>query len=113
MTPEDPKETLGPELWEVLGRTPEPSLPVGFDAGFRALLAQESARGAARDRRRWPLLAGAGATALLAAGLVLALRTPPPAPADDLALVADLALVENLDLLQDLDTLMAWDGTVP
>lgn len=113
MSPEEPRDVLGDDLWDVLGQAPDPAVPQDFDAAFRARLADPAATGPAPVRGRWPLLVtGAGTAAALAAGLVLALR-PPPEPAHDLALVADLEIVENLDLLRDLDVLLAWDGATP
>ena len=107
-TPEEPRELLGDPQWDALGHAEEPELSDSFDAAFQGRLRAERSRA-------WGLPAASGVAVMaLAAGLLLTLGTPEPAPpSTDLDLVADLELVENLALLSDLDVLMAWDGAAP
>jgi hypothetical protein len=107
MEPEDDKE-----LWDVLGRLPEPTLSPFF--------ARNVLRGIRLEPTHfervgnwfslWRLI-GASAVAALVIGVALVTHHPAPPPAassNDLAVVAKID-PQDYDVVADLDELIAWD----
>jgi hypothetical protein len=106
MEPEDDKE-----LWDVLGRLPEPTLSPFF---ARNVLRKVRQRPARFDRvRKWfsvRKLVGASAVAAVAVALALVTHYPDPrsASSSDLDVVAKVD-PQDYDVVADLDELIAWD----
>ena len=106
MEPEDDKE-----LWDVLGRLPEPTLTPFF---ARNVLREIRLRPARFDRvRKWfsvRKLVGASAVAAVAVALALVTHYPGPrsASSSDLDVVAKVD-PQDYDVVADLDELIAWD----
>jgi hypothetical protein len=106
MEPEDDKE-----LWEVLGRLPEPTLSPFFARNVLRKIRHEPVR---FDRvRNWlsvRRLIGASAVAAVAVALALVTHYPAPrsASSSDLDVVAKVA-PQDYDVVADLDELIAWD----
>jgi hypothetical protein len=106
MEPEDDKE-----LWDVLGRLPEPTLTPFF---ARNVLREIRLRQGRFDRvRRWfsmRKLVGASAVAAVAVALALVMHYPGPrsASSSDSDIVAKVD-PQDYDVVADLDELIAWD----
>ena len=106
MEPEDDKE-----LWDVLGRLPEPTLSPFFARDVLRKVRQEPAR---FDRvRSWfsvRKLVGASAVAAVAVALALVTHYPGPrsASSGDLDVVAKVD-PQDYEVVADLDELIAWD----
>jgi hypothetical protein len=106
MEPEDDKE-----LWDVLGRLPEPTLTPFF---ARNVLREIRLRPARFDRvRKWfsvRKLVGASTVAAVAVALALVSHYPVPrsASSSDLDVVAKVD-PKDYDVVADLDELIAWD----
>jgi len=106
MEPEDDKE-----LWDVLGRLPEPTLSPFFARDVLRKVRQGRAR---FDRvRSWfsvRKLVGASAMAAVAVALALVTHYPGPrsASSNDLDVVAKVD-PQDYEVVADLDELIAWD----
>jgi len=106
MEPEDDKE-----LWDVLGRLPEPTLSPFFARNVLRKVRQGRAR---FDRvRSWfsvRKLVGASAVAAVAVALALVTHYPGPrsASSNDLDVVAKVD-PQDYEVVADLDELIAWD----
>ncbi len=106
MEPEDDKE-----LWDVLGRLPEPTLSPFFARDVLRKVRQGRAR---FDRvRSWfsvRKLVGASAVAAVAVALALVTHYPGPrsASSGDLDVVAKVD-PQDYEVVADLDELIAWD----
>ena len=106
MEPEDDKE-----LWDVLGRLPEPTLSPFFARNVLRKVRQGRAR---FDRvRSWfsvRKLVGASAVAAVAVALALVTHYPGPrsASSSDLDVVAKVD-PQDYEVVADLDELIAWD----
>jgi len=106
MEPEDDKE-----LWDVLGRLPEPTLSPFF---ARDVLRKVRQGRACFDRvRSWfsvRKLVGASAVAAVAVALALVTHYPGPrsASSSDLDVVAKVD-PQDYEVVADLDELIAWD----
>jgi len=106
MEPEDDKE-----LWDVLGRLPEPALSPFFARNVLRKIRQGPAR---FDRvRNWVnahKLVGASAVAAVVVALALVTHYPGPhsASSGDLDVVAKVD-PQDYDVVADLDELIAWD----
>lgn len=139
---ETPRDSLGEDLWSLLGEASSPEQLDPIDAQTLLALAESETRDILGEDV-WSLLGEASAIpypraarppvipaqappwrslglALLAAAIpfiVVPLIRPQstPAPVDDLVLIRDLVLAENLDLLShpDFDLLVRWDGQTP
>ena len=106
MEPQDDKE-----LWDVLGRLPDPTLSQFFARNVLRRIRQEPTH---IDRVRtwfsaWRLI-GASAVAALVIGLALVKYHPGPqtAPSNDSDVVARID-PQDYDVVADLDALIAWD----
>ena len=93
------------ELWDVLGRLPEPTLSPFFARNVLRKIRQEPAR-FERVRR----LIGASAVAAVVVALALVTHHPGPRSASsrDLDVVAKVD-PQDYDVVADLDELIAWD----
>ena len=106
MEPEDDKE-----LWDVLGRLPEPTLSPFFARNVLRRIRQEPAR--FERVRNWlsvRRLVGVSAVAAVAVALALVTHYPGlrPASSSDLDVVAKVD-PQDYDVVADLDELIAWD----
>jgi hypothetical protein len=106
MEPEDDKE-----LWDVLGRLPEPTLSPFFARNVLRRIRQEPAR--FERVRNWlsvRKLVAASAVAAVAVALALVTHYPGPrsASSSDLDVVAKVD-PQDYDVVADLDELIAWD----
>ena len=106
MEPEDDKE-----LWDVLGRLPEPTLSPFFARNVLRKIREEPGRFA--RVRNWlgvRKLVGASAVAAVAVALALVTHYPGPrsASSKDLDVVAKVD-PQDYDVVADLDELIAWD----
>ena len=106
MQPEDDKE-----LWDVLGRLPEPTLSPFFARNVLRKIRQEPTR--FERVRNWfsvrkVVAASAVAAVVVALGLVTHYPGPRSASSSDLDVVAKVDL-QDYDVVADLDELIAWD----
>jgi len=99
------------ELWDVLGRVPEPTLSSFFSRNVVRSVRQEATR---LDRMRnwfsWRRLAAASAVLIVVIGMAMATHHPvsPTKAANDSDLVAKID-PQDYDVVADLDELIAWD----
>jgi hypothetical protein len=106
MEPQDDKE-----LWDVLGRLPEPTLSPFFARNVLRGIRQEPSY--FQRVRNWfgvPKLIGASAVAAVVIGLALVAHRPSPntPSSSDLDIVAKID-PQDYDVVADLDELIAWD----
>jgi len=106
MEPEDDKQ-----LWDALGRVPEPTL----SPFFARHVVRQVRQGATRFERarNWfslRRLVAASAVAVVVVGMAIATHHPisQTAPANDLDVVAKVD-PQDYDVVADLDELIAWD----
>jgi hypothetical protein len=106
MEPEDDKQ-----LWDVLGRVPEPTLSPFFARNVVRQIRQGATR-FERTRNWFSLrrLVAASAVAIVVVGMAIATRHPvsQTASANDLEVVAKVD-PQDYDVVADLDELIAWD----
>jgi hypothetical protein len=106
MEPEDDKQ-----LWDVLGRVPEPTLSPFFARNVVRKIRQEATR-FERARNWFSLrrLVAASAVAIIVVGMAIATHHPisKTASANDLDVVAKID-PQDYDVVADLDELIAWD----
>src|SRR5207249_11811222 len=106
MEPQDDRE-----LWDVLGRLPEPTLSPFFARNVLRKIRQEPTR--FERVRNWSTsrkLIGASAVAAVAVALALVTRHPgPPTASSNEADVVAKIDQQDYDVVADLDELVAWD----
>jgi len=106
MEPEDDKQ-----LWDVLGRVPEPTLSPFFARNVVRKIRQEATR-LERARNWFSLrrLVAASAVAIIVVGMAIATHHPisKTASGNDLDVVAKID-PQDYDVVADLDELVAWD----
>jgi len=106
MEPDDDKQ-----LWDVLGRVPEPALSPFFARNVIRQIRQEATR-FERTRNWFSLrrLVAASAVAIVVVGMAIATHHPvsQTASANDLDVVAKVD-PQDYDVVADLDELIAWD----
>jgi len=99
------------ELWDILGRLPEPAVSPLFARNVLRKIRQE-ATGFDRARNWFSLrrLVAASAVAILVVGMAIATHHPVSrtTSANDLDLVAKID-PQDYDVVADLDELIAWD----
>ncbi len=99
------------ELWDILGRVPEPTLSPLFARNVLRKIRQEATR-FERARNWFSLrrLVAASAVAVVVVGMAIATRHPvwQRASANDLDVVAKID-PQDYDVVADLDELIAWD----
>jgi hypothetical protein len=99
------------ELWDILGRVPEPTLSPFFARSVLRKIRQEATR-LERARNWFSLrrLAAASAVAAVVVGIAIATHHPVSqrASAKDLDVVAKVD-PQDYDVVADLDELIAWD----
>jgi hypothetical protein len=106
MDPENDKE-----LWEILGRVPEPTLSPFF---ARNVVRSVREKATAFDRMRhwlsWRRLAAASAVVIVVIGMAIATHHPVPQTKvpNDSDVVAKID-PQDYDVVADLDELIAWD----
>jgi hypothetical protein len=107
MEPQDDKE-----LWDILGRVPEPTLSPFFARNVLRKIRQDATR---LDRaRNWfslRRLVAASAVAIVVVGMAIATHHPVSSQrgsANDLDVVAKVD-PQDYDVVADLDELIAWD----
>jgi hypothetical protein len=106
MEPQDDKE-----LWDILGRVPEPSLSPFFARNVLRKIRQEATRlDGARNWFSLRRLVAASAVAIVVVGMAIATHHPvsKTASANDLDVVAKVD-PQDYDVVADLDELIAWD----
>jgi hypothetical protein len=106
MEPEDDKQ-----LWNVLGRVPEPTLSPFFARNVVRQIRQKATR--FERMRNWfslRRLVAASAVAIVVVGMAIATHHPvsQTASAKDLDVVAKVD-PQDYDVVADLDELIAWD----
>ena len=99
------------ELWEVLGRVPEPTLSPFFARNVVRSVRQKATR---FDRMRgwfgWRRLAAASAVVILVIGVTIATHHPvSQTPAKNDSDVVAKIDPQDYDVVADLDELIAWD----
>jgi hypothetical protein len=107
MEPQDDKE-----LWDILGRVPEPMLSPFFARNVLRKIRQEATR-FERTRNWFSLrrLVAASAVAIVVVGMAIATHHPVSSrtgSANDLDVVAKID-PQDYDVVADLDELIAWD----
>ena len=106
MEPQDDKQ-----LWDILGRVPEPKLSPFFARNVVRKIRQEATR-FERARNWFSLrrLVAASAVAIIVVGMAIATRHPisRTPSANDLDVVAKID-PQDYDVVADLDELIAWD----
>ena len=106
MEPQDDKQ-----LWDILGRVPEPSLSPFFARNVVRKIRQEATR-FERARNWFSLrrLVAASAVAIIVVGMAIATHHPvsKTASANDLDVVVKID-PQDYDVVADLDELIAWD----
>ena len=106
MEPQDDKQ-----LWDILGRVPEPSLSPFFARNVVRKIRQEATR-FERARNWFSLrrLVAASAVAIIVVGMAIATRHPiiQTPSGNDLDVVAKID-PQDYDVVADLDELIAWD----
>ena len=106
MEPQDDKQ-----LWDILGRVPEPSLSPFFARNVVRKIRQEATR-FERARNWFSLrrLVAASAVAIVVVGMAIATHHPvsKATSANDLDVVAKID-PQDYDVVADLDELIAWD----
>jgi hypothetical protein len=106
MEPQDDKQ-----LWDILGRVPEPTLSPFFARNVVRKIRQEATR-FERARNWFSLrrLVAASAVAIAVVGMAIATHHPisQRASANDLDVVAKID-PQDYDVVADLDELIAWD----
>ena len=99
------------ELWDILGRVPEPTLSPFFARNVLRKIRQE-ATGSDRTRNWFSLrrLVAASAAAVVVVGMAIATHHPVSqrASANDSDVVAKID-PQDYDVVADLDELIAWD----
>jgi len=107
MEPEDDKQ-----LWDILGRVPEPTVSAFFARNVLRKIRQDATR---LDRaRNWfslRRLVAASAVAIVVVGMAIATHHPASSQtgsANDLDVVAKVD-PQDYDVVADLDELIAWD----
>jgi hypothetical protein len=106
MEPQDDKE-----LWDILGRVPEPSLSPFFARNVLRKIRQEATRlDGARNWFSLRRLVAASAVAIVVVGMAIATHHPvsKTASANELDVVAKVD-PQDYDVVADLDELIAWD----
>ena len=99
------------ELWDMLGRNPEPTLSPFFARNVVRSVRQEATR---FDRMRswfsWRRLAAASAVVIVVIGMTVATHHPAShrAAANDPDVMAKID-PQDYDVVADLDELIAWD----
>jgi hypothetical protein len=99
------------ELWDVLGRAPEPQLSPFFARNVLRQIRQEATF--IERARHWfgvRRLIAASAAAIVIIGMIIATHhsVSPKPPANDLDVVAKID-PQDYDVVADLDELIAWD----
>jgi len=106
MEPQDDKQ-----LWDILGRVPEPTLSPFFARNVVRKIRQQATR-FERARNWFSLrrLVAASAVAIVVVGMAIATHHPTSqtASATDLDVVAKID-PQDYDVVADLDELIAWD----
>jgi hypothetical protein len=106
MEPQDDKQ-----LWDILGRVPEPTLSPFFARNVVRKIRQEATRfGRARNWFSLRRLVAASAVAIVVVGMAIATHHPisQTASSNDLDVVAKID-PQDYDVVVDLDELIAWD----
>jgi hypothetical protein len=106
MEPQDDKQ-----LWDILGRVPEPTLSPFFARNVVRKIRQEATRfGRARNWFSLRRLVAASAVAIVVVGMAIATHHPisQTASSNDLDVVAKID-PQDYDVVADLDELIAWD----
>jgi hypothetical protein len=106
MEPQDDKE-----LWDVLGRLPEPTLSPFFARNVLRKIRQEPTR-FERVRKWFSAKKLVGASAVAAVVVALTLVTHHPGPRTASSLDSDVVAKidpQDYDVVADLDELIAWD----
>jgi hypothetical protein len=99
------------QLWDVLGRVPEPTLSPFFARNVVRSVRQELTRaGRMRSWFSWRRLAAASAVVIVVIGMAVATHHPdsPTAATKDADVVAKID-PQDYDVVADLDELIAWD----
>ena len=99
------------QLWDILGRVPEPTLSPLFARNVVRSVRQEATRfGRMRGWFSWRRLAAASAIAIVVIGMAIATHHPvSQRPAvNDPDVVAKID-PQDYDVVADLDELIAWD----
>ena len=106
MKPQDDKE-----LWEVLGRLPEPTLSPFFARNVLRKIRQKPTH-FERGRNWFSVRKVVGASAVAAVAVALALVTHYPGPRTTSSSESDVVAKidpQDYDVVADLDELIAWD----
>ena len=99
------------QLWDILGRIPEPKLSPFFARNVARDVRQEATRlERVRGWFSWRRLAAASAVAMVVIGTAIATHHPVPqrAAVNDADVVAKID-PQDYDVVADLDELIAWD----
>ena len=99
------------ELWDVLGRVPEPILSPFFARNVVRSVRQDATRfGWMRSWFSWRRLAAASAVVIVVVGMAVATHHPvsQTTAANDSDVVAKID-PQDYDVVADLDELIAWD----
>jgi hypothetical protein len=99
------------ELWDILGRTPQPTLSPFFARNVVRSVRKEATRlERARSWFSWRRLVAASAVAIVVVGMVIATHNPLPqtTAANGSDVVAKID-PQDYDVVADLDELIAWD----
>ncbi len=99
------------QLWDILGRIPEPTLSQFFARNVVRSVRQKATRfDRARSWFSWRRLAAASAVVVLVIGMAIATHHPvsQPTAANDPDVVAKID-PQDYDVVADLDELIAWD----
>ena len=99
------------ELWDILGRVPEPTLSPFFARNvLRKIRQEKTGFGRARNWFSLRRLVAASAVAVVVVGMAIATRHPASqrTSANDSDVVAKID-PQDYDVVADLDELIAWD----
>ena len=100
------------ELWDILGRVPDPTLSPFFARNVVRSVRQQASRfGQMRSWFGWRRLAAASAVLIVVIGMAIATHhpvSPTAATTNDSDVVAKID-PQDYDVVADLDELIAWD----
>jgi hypothetical protein len=99
------------ELWDILGRVPEPTLSPFFARNVVRSVREDATRfGWMRSWLSWRRLAAASAVVIVVVGMAVATHHPvsQTTAANDSDVVAKID-PQDYDVVADLDELIAWD----
>jgi hypothetical protein len=99
------------QLWDILGRVPEPKLSPFFARNVvRNVRAEATRFERMRGWLSWRRLAAASAVVVLVIGMAVATHRPAPqTPATNYSDVVAKIDPQDYDVVADLDELIAWD----